>query len=57
MGKKKPYLLKNKKLDRFKFSFPFVSDLKQVPPLAQGNGCNNISPWYIQHNKPKTIMQ
>jgi hypothetical protein len=34
MGKK-TYLLENKKLNRFKFSFPFVSNLKQVPPLAQ----------------------
>jgi hypothetical protein len=38
MGKK-TCSLKNKKLDIFKFSFPFVFDLRQVPPLAQGNGC------------------
>jgi hypothetical protein len=55
MGKK-TCSLKNKKLDVFKFSFPFVFDLKQVPPLAQGNGCNNTSPWHIQHNEPRATM-
>jgi hypothetical protein len=54
---KKTYLLQNKKLNRFKFSFPFVSILKQVPPLAQGDGCNNTSPWHIQHNKPRATMR
>ncbi len=49
MGKK-TYLLKNK------FSFPFVSNFKQVPPLAQGDGCNTTSPWRIQHNKPRATM-
>ncbi len=56
MGKK-TYLLKNKKLNRFNFFFPFVFNLKQVPPLAQGDGCNNISPWHIQHNKPRATMR
>jgi hypothetical protein len=56
MGKK-TYLLKNKKLNRFTFSFPFVSNLKQVPPLAQGDGCNNTSPSHIQHNKPRATMR
>jgi hypothetical protein len=56
MGKK-TCSLKNKKLDRFKFSFPFVFYFRQVPPLAQGNGCNNISPWHIQHNEPRATMR
>jgi hypothetical protein len=57
MGKKKTYLLKNKNLDRFNFSFPFVWNVKQVPPLAQGNGWGNTSPWHMQHNEPRTTMQ
>jgi len=52
--KQKKKLLKNKKLDRFKFSFPFVYDFRQVPPLAQGNGWGTTSPWHMQHNEPRT---
>ncbi len=57
MGEKKTFLLKNKNPDRFNFSFPFVSNVRQVPPLAQGNGWGNTSPWHMQHNEPRKTMQ
>ncbi len=56
MGKKN-FFIKNKNLNRFNFSFLFVSNLKQVPPLAQGNGWGNTSPWHMQHNEPRATMR
>ncbi len=56
MGKT-TFFIKNKNPNRFNFSFFFVSNLRQVPPLAQGNWWGNTSPWRMQHNEQRTTMR
>jgi hypothetical protein len=56
MGKKKTFFIKNRNPNIFNFSFPFVSNFKQIPPLAQSNGWGNTPPWHMQHNERRATM-
>ncbi len=57
MGKKKTFFIKNRNPNIFNFSFPFVSNFKQIPPLAQSNGWGNTPPWHMQHNERRATMR
>ncbi len=46
-----------KKKEQTQFFFSIFFNHKGVPPLAQGNGWGNTSPWHMQHNKPIAKMQ
>jgi hypothetical protein len=35
MGEKKNFFIKKQNPDRFNFSFPFVSNVRQVPPSSR----------------------